>query len=185
MARKPQKSASKRKRQSAPKRKRLDLNEAFQRMLSRRSAYEACEDLDQDLRRNRRHLWCNGKLVGPGYFRAQGLFVQVEPSDEGRWLCTIGSRLPMEPLDYRWEVEEIDAPGRARRGRPPTHEWPLIAAKIVRECIEDGRVKARLSSQAELTRDVLGWCTTTFGKEPHYGEMSAMVGAILQAFRGN
>ena len=134
--------------------RRLPLDDVFQQLLPRYGLHDACEDINDALRRNKARLWCGGHLVSPQYIRDQGLYVQVEPDAAGTYRCKIKSARPMEPRDYQWEVEGIEADQPpSRRGRRRGHDWPQIAGQIVRSCIKDSRVYVP-KNESKLAADI-------------------------------
>jgi hypothetical protein len=76
--------------------------------------------------------------------------------------------------------EQFRSVGRTRqRGRRPQYEWQLFAAEMVRRVIG-----APPTSQADFEREMLEWCSETWGKEPSESQVREWVAPAFKALRG-
>ena len=81
------------------------------------------EILEGALRRNDLRLRCNGVALNPADIRNHELYVHVEVSRDGRWTCTIESRLPRHGRFV--EVDDTGPVQMAVMAYPPPPKWEL------------------------------------------------------------
>jgi hypothetical protein len=177
-------------RKAKPAEPRLTIDEAFQRFRAQieDEPYVACERLNKALREGL-PLWCDGKVVEPGYFA--GFFrVMIKPAPRGGWTARMETTATaaMPPADqFEWTVSATDIgrfekpkseSPRRRPGPVTTHDWIAISAEIAFRC----RVKVP-KSERKLADDVLQWCEDTYGKSPAESEMREAVKQVCARFR--
>ena len=83
----------------------ISLQDGFERLRLAYDAPVACERLNVALRENRVRLYCNGRLVSPGYIAAQ-MRVVAELEGDGRWVVRVVPKgLGFARTDYVWQVD--------------------------------------------------------------------------------
>jgi hypothetical protein len=138
---------------------RVSIDDAFRRLLPALSPHGAVELMNAALRDPRRaRLWCNGKVVDPGFIRTH-LVVRARLMAKRRWTAEIRATRaldkPVEAYTWQTEAKQIEAlkprlspppstqqdrgttilpvtPARHTPGPKPTDDWPLlVAARLI------------------------------------------------------
>jgi hypothetical protein len=96
--------------------RRLPLQECFERLLPYYDAPDAVgEEIEAAWHERRLRLYCNGKLLSPGYIKSE-LRLLVEYEADGRPRCRIE---PVGPLGW------ASVQGPARPGEKPDYSWEV------------------------------------------------------------
>jgi hypothetical protein len=88
--------------------RRLSLQEGFEQLLPYNTPALVAEKFNRAWHEDRLRLFCNGKLLSPGYI-SSNLLAVAEQEDDGRWRCIVvphGARLGFNPSHpYVWEMD--------------------------------------------------------------------------------
>jgi hypothetical protein len=167
----------------AAARGKISIDEAFHKLTPVLSPHGSVELMNAAFRDNRARLWCDGKVVDPGFIRTH-VVVRARLMSKRHWTAEIEATRPLDkPVgSYTWQTDAkqieklLPTPAnpspRRKPGPEPKHDWQT---HVTREVIRRLLAGERFPKAPEM----LQWCGDKWDWQPDIRQMQRHLKDLL------